>query len=217
MFVLVMLLVTHVRSCVNCCASRKEEIPPPDYSSECYMAVNELCGGLLCGMCIGFLGLPIVFFLLGPLHLLPVPSIPAGSGAMQFTGALLAVVCLLGFLDVHFEMGANWRPTALALQDHELVRTGVFRFARHPMYAFFVWFTLAVYMATMNWVLVAVWSCMVVMVLLRIPREEQIMEHLFKDKYIEYRRHVSALGVPLCFLFRYPEPTLVAEQPLLGA
>lgn len=205
-FVFAMLLTTHVRSFVMCCSSSpKEEIEPPAYSSEGYEACNELCGSLLCGWCIGMMWLPIVFLLLGPLQLLLVPNMPPGSGAMQMTGAVLAAVCLLVFLEVHFEMGPNWRPTAQALRGHELVRTGVFRFARHPMYACFIWFTLAIYLGTMNWILVGVWSCMVFMTMLRIPREEQIMEHLFGDQYIEYRQRVSALGFPLCFLFRYPK------------
>lgn len=212
-FVFVMLLTTHVRSLAMCFySSPKEEIEPPAYTSESYEGCNEFCGALLCGMCVGVMWLPIVFLLLGPLHLLPVPTIPPGSGGMQMAGAVLTVVCLLGFLDVHFEMGANWRPTAKALHGHELVRSGVFQFARHPMYAFFLWFTLAIYLGTMNWILVGLWSCMVFMTLLRIPREEQIMEHLFGNEYVKYRRRVSALGFPLCFLFRFPDDQDVAQQ-----
>eukprot|EP00443_Scrippsiella_acuminata_P028606 CAMPEP_0115359090 /NCGR_PEP_ID=MMETSP0270-20121206/100992_1 /TAXON_ID=71861 /ORGANISM="Scrippsiella trochoidea, Strain CCMP3099" /LENGTH=57 /DNA_ID=CAMNT_0002781583 /DNA_START=35 /DNA_END=208 /DNA_ORIENTATION=+ len=57
---------------------------------------------------------------------------------------------------------------------------------------------------------------MVFVTVLRIPREEQIMEHIFGDEYTAYRRRVSALGFPLCCLFRYAEAREVAE-PLLCA
>ena len=97
-------------------------------------------------------------------------------------------------------MGANWSPQPEQKTQHQLVVSGVFGVARHPMYAIFLWGCVGTFCATLNWVVGWCVFGLVLMVLTRIEVEERILIDLYGEEYLEYRRRVLALGVPWCFL-----------------
>ena len=79
------------------------------------------------------------------------------------------------------------------LEGHALVTTVLFAWARHPMYAVFLYVPLSVYLATLSPVLALTFLFVLVLTLIctnRIPEEEGILVGLFGDEYREYRQSV---------------------------
>ena len=83
-----------------------------------------------------------------------------------------------------------------AKMQHQLVTHGLFRWARHPMYAVFLWATIASLLATLNWLISLIPFGLFLFSAHRIEAEERILVELFGREYLEYRRRVSALGPP---------------------
>lgn len=113
---------------------------------------------------------------------------------IQILGSVVMFICLFLFVRVHIEMGDNWYP--IPNTPPQLVTNGVFRYARHPMYAIFIWASIGTMLATLNLVITWCVSGIVLVTLPRIKTEERILVDFFGDRYIEYQRHVPSLGTP---------------------
>mmetsp|Transcript_2107 Transcript_2107/g.5842 ORF Transcript_2107/g.5842 Transcript_2107/m.5842 type:complete len:192 (-) Transcript_2107:65-640(-) len=123
---------------------------------------------------------------------------PVQCDFLQFLGAVFLVLGGWAWVAVHCNMGLSWSPQPTMLRDHQLVTTGMFRVARHPMYAIFVWVLPAVALGTLDWVRTLGWLCWVLFILRRIPEEEGMMIELFGDEYLEYQQRVGPLGPKWC-------------------
>ena len=125
---------------------------------------------------------------------------PVQMWQVQLLGSAILVGCALLFIRAHIDMGENWSPEAEQKARHQLVTHGTFRWARHPIYAVFLWAFVGTLLATLNWLIALCVFGAVLMVLRRIETEERILISLFGSQYTEYRRRVSALGPPWSFL-----------------
>jgi protein-S-isoprenylcysteine O-methyltransferase Ste14 len=126
----------------------------------------------------------------------------SGFWPVQLTGSAILLVCVFLFIAVHANMGSSWRPVPEVhrAQQHQLVTRGMFRWARHPMYATFLWASIGTLLATLNWVIAwCVFGSNLVM-MRRIGKEERILIELYGGQYLDYRQRVSALGAPWCCL-----------------
>ena len=115
---------------------------------------------------------------------------------LQLLGSAILAVCMCLFVIVHVDMGDSWSPEPEAKARHHLVTTGTFAWARHPMYAIFLWGFIGTLLATLNWLIAWIVFGTVMMTFARIETEERILVELFGGQYLEYRRRVSALGPP---------------------
>lgn len=125
---------------------------------------------------------------------------PVQIWQLQLVGCAILVACVLLFVAVHIDMGENWSPEPEQKARHQLVTHGVFRWARHPMYAVFLWASIGTLLATLNWLIAWCVFGLVLLTLRRIETEERILMEHFGGEYLEYRRRVSALGPPWRFL-----------------
>jgi protein-S-isoprenylcysteine O-methyltransferase Ste14 len=134
---------------------------------------------------VGCLLLPVVYLVTNFLAFADYPLPPYFSWA----GAAVLVAALWLFWRSHADLGPNWSPTLELRKDHQLVRHGVYRSIRHPMYAAILLFGLAQGLLLQNWL--AGWSGLVtfaVMYFVRVPNEEQMMCEFFGDEYRDYMR-----------------------------
>ncbi|TNF86546.1 MAG: isoprenylcysteine carboxylmethyltransferase family protein [Gammaproteobacteria bacterium] len=97
---------------------------------------------------------------------------------------LLALIALVQFIraSTHVE---PWRPTT------KVIRTGVFRFSRNPIYLSFCIATVGIGLLLNSWWVVA--SVTVIKPLLEhfvISREEAYLEKKYGEHYLEYKRQV---------------------------
>jgi protein-S-isoprenylcysteine O-methyltransferase Ste14 len=109
------------------------------------------------------------------------------SPVLPWCGAFLMVAALWVFWRSHKDLGPNWSITLELRKDHQLVKGGVYRLIRHPMYAAIFLFDLAQGLLLANWL--AGWAALLtfaVMYFVRMPREEQMMRECFGQEYRDY-------------------------------
>jgi protein-S-isoprenylcysteine O-methyltransferase Ste14 len=107
-------------------------------------------------------------------------------------GAAVMVVALWLFWRSHADLGNNWSVTLELRKGHQLVKHGVYRSIRHPMYASILLFGLGQGLLLQNWL--AGWSAFLTVALMyfvRTPREEHMMCEFFGQEYRDYMRRTG--------------------------
>jgi len=109
-------------------------------------------------------------------------------------GAFTFALSLYLFRKTHKALGAMWSVSLDLRQDHKLVTSGIYEKVRHPMYSAFWLWALAQPFLLANWV--AGFSGIVgfgTLFLLRVGREERMMEAEFGDQYRDYCRRTKRI------------------------
>src|SRR5262249_49430031 len=99
---------------------------------------------------------------------------------VPWCGAAVMVIALWLFWRSHADLDQNWSVTLELRKGHELVKHGVYRWIRHPMYAAIWLFGFGQGLLLENWL--AGWSAIVAFVpmyFVRVPREEGMMCEFF--------------------------------------
>jgi protein-S-isoprenylcysteine O-methyltransferase Ste14 len=137
---------------------------------------------------IGNLLLPVLY-LFTPLLAIADYRLPAIAG---WIGSVVMVTALWMFWRSHADLGLNWSMTLEMRKGHKLVRHGIYRFIRHPMYASIWLFGIAQALLLQNWI--AGFSALVTfapLYFVRTPREEQMMRTGFGTEYMDYMRRTG--------------------------
>jgi protein-S-isoprenylcysteine O-methyltransferase Ste14 len=109
-------------------------------------------------------------------------------------GAAVMVIALWLFWRSHADLDQNWPVTLELRKGHELVKHGVYRWIRHPMYAAIWLFGLCQGLLLENWL--AGWSAILAfapMYFVRVPREEDMLCEFFGQEYRDYMRQTGRL------------------------
>jgi protein-S-isoprenylcysteine O-methyltransferase Ste14 len=109
-------------------------------------------------------------------------------------GTAVLAAALWLFWRSHADLGQNWSVTLELRKGHQLVKHGVYRLIRHPMYASILLFGLGQGLLLENWL--AGWSAGLtfgLMYLLRASREERMMCEFFGQEYRDYIRQTGRL------------------------
>lgn len=117
----------------------------------------------------------------------------AGGSATFFAGAAIVAFGLGFAVWARRRLGRNWSGVVTVKEGHELVRSGPYRFVRHPIYTGLLLAFLGSAIARGEWrglvavaiVFVAFWT--------KLKREERWMIETFGDAYLRYRDEVAAL------------------------
>jgi protein-S-isoprenylcysteine O-methyltransferase Ste14 len=135
---------------------------------------------------IGVLGLfvvPAIYVLTGFPASLDRPFVPAIAwlGLVPLGGALWL------FRRSHVDLGRNWSITLQVREQHVLVKTGVYRLIRHPMYTSFFLLGFAQMLLLPNWLagLSGVAGAGILFAF-RVLREERMMLESFGEEYRAY-------------------------------
>jgi len=112
-----------------------------------------------------------------------VPSLRTAGVALWLSGAILAL-WPLWYLRRNFSV----EPAA-----RDLVTSGPYRWARHPIYAVYLLINAGILLGHPTIPLAAVFAGWLVLLLLRVGYEEQVLAVAF-PQYREYRRRVGAFG-----------------------
>lgn len=108
---------------------------------------------------------------------------------LRWFGFFIGWIALLLFFWVLRSLGQNFSTTLTIQKDQTLVTYGPYHRVRHPMYTSFVLFWVGFFFISANWfiglagILGFVWSIVV-----RTPKEEQMMMERFGDEYIAYMK-----------------------------
>ncbi len=109
-------------------------------------------------------------------------------------GLVFMLVGLWLFWRSHVDLGVNWSASLETRKGHEIIKHGVYRRIRHPMYAGIWLFSFAQALLLENWL--AGWAVVVAfafMYCLRTPKEEQMMIDHFGDAYKAYMAETGRL------------------------
>ncbi len=140
------------------------------------------------------------YFLLAYPHLSP-PFNRSLTPSTDWTLAMGALICVLGLfltLWARWTLAGNWSSDVTFKQNHELIRTGPYRFVRHPIYSGLLVMCLGTALAAGK---IHSWLALPVMALafwIKLKQEERLMLLHFPDDYPAYQKQVKAL-VPFIF------------------
>lgn len=160
------------------------------YEQKAHRQIDGLEKALLIAVISSSLLLPLLY-LFTPLLAFADYDLPA---AFRWLGTAIMLAALWLFWRSHADLGQNWSVSLEIRQEHQLVKHGVYRLIRHPMYAAIWLFSIAQALLLANWL--AGWSAVVpfaVMYFLRTPREERMMCQFFGQEYRDYMRQTGRL------------------------
>ncbi len=139
--------------------------------------------GLLVTAMIGLFVVPLIYIVTGFPAFLDRPFIPA----VAWLGAATMVAALWLFRRSHIDLGRNWSISLQVRDQHALVKTGIYRFIRHPMYSSFFLLGLAQMLLLPNWLAsLSGIAGAAILFAFRVRREEQMMLERFGDEYRAY-------------------------------
>jgi protein-S-isoprenylcysteine O-methyltransferase Ste14 len=120
------------------------------------------------------------------------PAIPPIPWLM-WLGAAMALAGLLFAVWARLYLGENWSSLVTVKQKHELIRSGPYRFVRHPIYSGILLALVGTGISRRN-----VWGFLGVALvwfglLLKARLEERFMVQTFGEQYDDYRRSTGAL------------------------
>ena len=117
---------------------------------------------------------------------------PQGNSPQTYIGLTLCAAGIAFAIWARVHIGRNWSPVPAMKEEHELVTSGPYRYARHPIYTGLL---LAMFgtglVAGLYWYVLFV--IFLIMFLIRVRIEEGYMMKLFPTQYPEYRKRVKAL------------------------
>ena len=143
-------------------------------------------------------GVPLVvaILLLAPSHLanqaLAARFLPRTVTGF-WIGAILVASGLSFSVIARLYLGGNWSGTVTLKQDHTLIQSGPYRFARHPIYTGLLLAIAGSAIAEGEMRAILALALIVWAFLWKIRAEEQFMLEQFGDAYARYRQRVAAL------------------------
>ncbi len=94
----------------------------------------------------------------------------------------------------HADLGRNWSISLELREQHALVKSGVYRFIRHPMYTSFFLLGVAQALLLPNWLAgLAGIAGAGVLFGFRVAREERMMLESFGEEYRAYMAHTKRI------------------------
>jgi protein-S-isoprenylcysteine O-methyltransferase Ste14 len=118
--------------------------------------------------------------------------LPRADG-WHYVGAALTAAGLAFAVAARIQLGGNWSGTVTLKQDHTLIRSGPYRWVRHPIYTGLLLAVFGTALAVGEWRGVLAIGFVVAAFLRKIAIEERFMREHFGAAYAEYSREVPAL------------------------
>ncbi len=110
---------------------------------------------------------------------------------LRWAGFVLGLASLAWWAWTQSALGAHWSAQLQLREGHRLVTTGSYARVRHPLYTAMLGVTTAFALVTSHWAFVAFGVLSIVMLLLRVPREERMMLDEFGPEYAAYMQRTG--------------------------
>lgn len=121
-------------------------------------------------------------------------AIPAPGLRMVLALAGLGLViggCLTNIRG-RLNLGKNWANQIIIYQDQTFVRTGMYRFVRHPLYASLIWMFIGATLIQAHWLALAATLFIFVPFMVYRARQE---EKLLRQRFPEYEAYRQTTGM----------------------
>ena len=110
---------------------------------------------------------------------------------LRWIGFALGIVSVVFWTWAQIHLDTQWSAQLQLKQSHRLATTGPYAYVRHPLYSGMIGWAVAVSLLTANWIFIAVCVLSIVGVIVRVPKEEQMMIEAFGDEYKAYRQRTG--------------------------
>ena len=117
----------------------------------------------------------------------------AYTPSIGFAADAVVAIGLMITLWARFTLGANWSGAVTFKENHELITTGPYAFARHPIYTGLLTMLLGTVIISGHASGFAILTLGTIMLWLKSLDEERMMTKHFPDAYPPYKRRVAAL------------------------
>lgn len=145
---------------------------------------------LLALLSVGIGALPLVYIFTPWLSFADY-RLPAWAG---WTGAAIFAVALWVFWRAHAALGRYWSDSVQLRQGHQLITSGIYRYIRHPMYAFGWLLGIAQALLLWNWVVaVGGLASFALLYFQRVRHEERMMLDRFGEAYRAYMNRTGRI------------------------
>lgn len=115
------------------------------------------------------------------------------SSCLRWSGAGLGATSLPLAHWVFSSIGENITPTVTTGRDHELVTDGPHRWVRHPLYSVGSTFWVSLSLLAANWFMGLASVVVLVMLLVRLSKQEAKLIERFGDEYCVYTERTGSL------------------------
>jgi protein-S-isoprenylcysteine O-methyltransferase Ste14 len=105
---------------------------------------------------------------------------------LRWTGFALGILSVAFMTWTQVTLDTQWSAQLQLRNDHHLITTGPYARMRHPLYSSTFGWGAALSLLTANWIFVAVSVLAITGLIVRIPKEEQMMIEAFGDEYKVY-------------------------------
>ena len=130
---------------------------------------------------------------LGPRTLPGLPDWPEVLARISiYAGAVLMLAATCLFLAAMVSLGSNLTPMPCPKPDATLVRTGPYRFVRHPIYAAGILLAFGWALMVGSWLTLVYATALLIFLDIKSAREERWLSEKFPD-YPDYQRQVRKL------------------------
>jgi protein-S-isoprenylcysteine O-methyltransferase Ste14 len=119
-------------------------------------------------------------------------SLPLPAPA-RLLGVALSVASLIYLVRVHRALGRHWSASLRLRDDHRLVMTGPYARVRHPMYTALIGNMLGLCLLSSNLVVILPRAAQILMLLIRMGKEESMMLSRFGEEYRAYMARTGRL------------------------
>lgn len=116
---------------------------------------------------------------------------------LRWVGVGLGFLSVPFLLWVHYVLDEEWSITLKFQADHKLVTGGPYRRIRHPMYAALIAYELSWVLVSASLLFLVYYAITVLLMIVRIPKEEQMMLDKFGEEYRSYMKRTGRC----CLLF----------------
>jgi protein-S-isoprenylcysteine O-methyltransferase Ste14 len=120
------------------------------------------------------------------------------SSVLRIVGTIVTAGGLLFTVWARIHLGKYWSAMITLKQGHELIRSGPYRFVRHPIYTGYILAALGSAITYSSGDALAGFVVIGATCLLKIRREEKILTSEFGDQYLQFKTEVAML-VPFVF------------------
>jgi protein-S-isoprenylcysteine O-methyltransferase Ste14 len=110
---------------------------------------------------------------------------------LRWAGFALGLASLAFWIWTQVALGKEWSPQLQVREEHHLVTAGPYARVRHPLYTAMFGWGVALVLVTANWIFVLLAVLVIVALVARVPREEQMMLEEFGEEYRAYMQRTG--------------------------
>ena len=110
---------------------------------------------------------------------------------IRWMGAILTVLGICVEFSTQLYLGKNYSTLLHIREEQSLISTGPYRYVRHPMYTALITIGIGISLLSANWYFGLPFIATIVVIMVRIKKEEEAMIAKFKEEYIQYMKQTK--------------------------